>query len=72
MFGNCTSLNDISALSSWNTQNVKYMHRMFQGCTNLLNAKSLENWDVRSVTNMRNMFTDTATTSSTRPSWYTG
>ena len=50
------SLNDISALSKWNTSNVTDMSYLFFGCKNLSDISALSNWNTKNVTTMQGMF----------------
>ncbi len=50
------SLDDISALVSWDTSKVTYMSYMFYGASSLTNIDGAAGWDTSSVTAMRYMF----------------
>ncbi len=56
MFNGCTSLSDLSPLTSWDTSNVTTMQSMFSGCTSLANLSGLEKWNTSAVTTMDSMF----------------
>ncbi len=55
-FYNFKNLNDISALSSWDTSSVTTMSSMFSGASSLTNIDALSGWDTSSVTSMKQMF----------------
>ena len=48
MFIEC-ELTNLSALSSWNTENVTDMSNMFSNCTTLTDASAINDWDIRNV-----------------------
>lgn len=56
MFSGCSSLEDISCLEDWKTNNVKDMNGMFKGCSSLEDISSLKQWDTHNVTDMNGMF----------------
>lgn len=56
MFYNCNALTNISGLSTWNTENVIYMHYMFADCNSLIDASAINDWNIFKVTKFSNMF----------------
>lgn len=56
LFYNCWRLQDITALSSWDTSNVTDMSYMFLGCLSLRDISALANWNVSNVRNMTHLF----------------
>lgn len=52
----CSSLTDLTPLTSWDMSNVKYMNNMFSGCSKFTDLTALANWNVSNVTDMRGMF----------------
>ena len=56
MFYNCTSLTDLSGLSTWDTSSVTTMSDMFNNCRSLTDLSGLSTWDTSSVTYMSYMF----------------
>ncbi len=56
LFYNFKSLNDISALSAWDTSSVTNMSYMFSGTSSLTNIDVLTDWDTSKVTDMSSMF----------------
>ncbi len=56
MFGECSSLADISTLQMWDTSNVTSMKWIFSDCSSLADISSLKNWNTSKVTNMMGMF----------------
>ena len=63
MFGENSSLTDISALSNWATKvnKVTNFKTMFQSCPNLLDASALNDWNIKSTASFTNMFKNTPT-----------
>ncbi len=55
LFYNFKNLNDISALSSWDTSSVTNMSSMFYGASSLTDIDALSDWDTSKVTNMNSM-----------------
>lgn len=45
-------MNDISALSNWNTFKIKNMSQAFRSCDSLTSLNALSDWDTSSLTNM--------------------
>ena len=56
LFGECVSLQDISALANWDTSNVTNMDFMFIDCKELRDVTALSSWDTSKVTDMSCMF----------------
>ena len=56
LFYGFKNLNDISALSAWDTSSVTDMSYMLFGASTLTNIDALTDWDTSSVTNMSCMF----------------
>ena len=56
MFASDVSLNNISVLSSWDTQSVEDMSSMFYYNTSLTDISALSNWNTSSVKYMSSMF----------------
>ncbi len=56
LFYNFKSLNDISALVSWDTSSVTNMSYMFGDASSLTNIDALSAWDTSKVTTMNYMF----------------
>ena len=56
LFAKCSKLQDITALSSWDTSNVTSMDSMFYDCQRLQDISALANWDVHNVKDMCGMF----------------
>ncbi len=56
MFNGCTSLSDLSPLTSWDTSAVTDVSYMFSYCTSLADLSPLANWDVSAVRGMNQMF----------------
>ena len=60
LFYSFKSLDDISALSSWDTSSVTSMYAMLYGASSLTNIDALTDWDTSNVTNMVDMFSGTS------------
>jgi len=58
MFAICTSLNNISALSNWNTSNVEDMSGLFYALP-LSNISVLSNWNTSSLKDISRLFLST-------------
>ena len=56
MFYYCRSLQDISALESWNVSNGTDFSWMFYNCKSLKNINGLQNWNVSDGTDFLRMF----------------
>ncbi len=59
MFGTflgCTSLTDISSLSSWDVSHVQNMAFMFDECTSLSDISPLSSWNVSELAEMNYLF----------------
>ena len=59
-FSNCTNLEDISGLASWDTSNTKDMGYLFHKNEHLKNIDALKDWNTENVTTMESMFYATA------------
>ena len=62
LFYGFKSLNDISALSAWDTSSVTNMSEMFYNASSLTNIDALTDWDTSKVTDMGGMFSGTKIT----------
>jgi surface protein len=60
MFGGCTGLTSVEALTNWNVSNVISMSNMFSGCAGITSLEPLRNWNVGNVSSMGNMFSGCA------------
>jgi surface protein len=69
MFAYCTSLENVTALSHWDTHNVTDLCSMFQGCTALASLDGLAQWDTHNATIMTRML-DGCSNLTTMPKWY--
>ena len=56
---NDTSLNDLSGLKEWNTENITNLNSTFYGLS-ITSLEALRNWDVSNVKSMRNTFLNTS------------
>lgn len=74
MFSGCSSLTNITALSAWDTGNVRNMTSMFYGCSNLTDLTKLSAWNTGNVTSMSGMFGSCTSLTDITPlsSWNTG
>ncbi|UWD35315.1 BspA family leucine-rich repeat surface protein [Mycoplasma cottewii] len=70
MFMGCVNFNQ--DLSSWNTQNVKLMTRMFQWARKFNNGGHALNWNTSKVTNMGAMFQGAESFNADITSWNVG
>lgn len=55
-FLHCTSLTNVSALSTWNTSNATNMVGTFNNCAKLESVEGLRSWNTSQVKNMDSMF----------------
>ena len=58
LFSQCYNLNNIDALSTWNTSNVKDINYLLYH-TNLNNIEAIKNWDTSKVENMGSFLSST-------------
>lgn len=49
-FDGCTSLSDLSGLSTWDVSNVISMPGLFNGCSSITTLAGIESWDTKNVT----------------------
>ena len=56
MFYLCESLEAITDISKWNTNNITDMSYMFYGCNSLISLPDISKWNTNKVTNLSYMF----------------